>query len=359
MQEVWEVGQVRKVRKVLTTSQTSFTSRNFPNFVHLSPPAPSQSSCILCAMTSSLLLAYFLYHFTVNGHLPGTVVEQREQAQGVLDVEVISDSEPLSVAPGSQRVAMLTLHLRAHCKADVPISTISVQRRGMGSSEDIVGVYILSESRRLTNSFPIARRDGWVDLRLRSFVVPACQEREVIVAADFSPDAAPTGEHRFILYMPRNIDAGGATVTIEQTTRKVAVTRTVGPQVGTISVTYLPLLKRVTYGNGRDVMRFQLEADGYDDHLLRSVTFTNEGSAREMDLQQIFLTGTRGPVTDKASSLTGDTVQLTFDPPLLLEKNVKRIFLLRANVRASRRRTLSFVIEEPSDLISEPADARE
>jgi hypothetical protein len=49
-------------------------------------------------------------------------------------------------------------------------------------------------------------------------------------------------------------------------------------------------------------------------------------------------------------TLTGDHVRLTFDPPLLIHRNEVRMINLLADIRASRRRTVQLLIQEPSDI---------
>jgi len=309
-------------------------------------------------MGTTLLLAYFLHNFAPHGELPQEVLRQQERS-GTMMVEVVTPDQRTSVPPGATRVEMFQMRMSVPCgQENVPVEAISVQRRGMGSTEDITGVYAIVNGKRMTRSHPITRRDGWVQLRFREFEVPACGTIDVKIHADFSSEASPAGEHYFVLYHPRHIEADARQIIVTQRKSVRAVRETVGRKLGTVSVTYLQLLKRVKYGFKRDVMRFQLEADSIDDHLLRVITLTNDGAARFMDLQNLYLTGTRGPVTGRIANMDDDTVRLVFEPPVLLKKNEKRIFVLRANVLASRRRTIKFIVEEPGDLISEVVRGR-
>jgi hypothetical protein len=55
-------------------------------------------------------------------------------------------------------------------------------------------------------------------------------------------------------------------------------------------------------------------------------------------------------VTPVLPSLEGDLAPFVFDPPLLLEHGNVYLIEVRADVRASRRRTIRLLVEEPEDV---------
>ena len=309
-------------------------------------------------MTSTLLLAMFLHYYNVEGTLapPPAYRELRQvELPGSLTISVT----PVvggSVPSGAQRVPVLDIAFAASCDADVPVREITIQRKGMGDYRDIRAVYAMDGLSRISRAHELQRRDGVVTVRLGSLAVPACSTKTITIMADFESDADIAGEHRFVLEKPSDVDAGSPVKRLRLLAeRERADLRTiVADQTGNISVTYLPLLRRVTYGPRRQVMRFVLKADGIDDHRILAITLTNEGKARDLDLQNIFLPGTK-----VAASLDGDRVRLEFDPPLILRKNQDRLMILRASVLASRSKTIQFVIQEPSDVEAEVVRGRE
>ncbi len=280
-------------------------------------------------------------------------VEHATAAEPSLLIEVTPsehiESRGSSIPAGAQRVAMLRLRLSAACAADVPVTTLTLWHRGRGDRRDILSVYAMSGGRRVSRGRQFASGQGDVTLRLRSFVVPACATRELTVLADFSAEAAATGEHQLILLSEADVEAS-ALVSLS-TLRQPPFRRTVPRTVGQISVEYLTLTEPLRYGENRRVARFQLIADGADDHRIEAITLTNQGSAHDADLRNLFLESTRGErLTAVASSMEGDSVRLVFETPLILRKNDTQAFTLRADIRASRRRTIQFVIEEPGDI---------
>ncbi|MBU2213676.1 hypothetical protein KKC44_03375 [Patescibacteria group bacterium] len=302
-------------------------------------------------MTSTILLAMFLHYYNVEGTLtpPPAYRELRQvELPGSLTISVT----PVvggSVPSGAQRVPALDIAFTASCDADVPVREITIQRKGMGDYRDIRAVYAMDGLSRISRAHELQRRDGVVTIRLGSLVVPACSTKTITIMTDFESDADIAGEHRFVLEKPSDVDAGSPVKRLRLLTeRERADLQTiVADQIGKISITYLSLLRRVTYGPRRQVMRFVFEADGIDDHRILAITLTNEGKARDLDLQNIFLPGTK-----VAASLDGDRVRLEFDPPLILRKNQDRLMILRASVLASRSKTIQFVIQEPSDVES-------
>jgi hypothetical protein len=116
-------------------------------------------------------------------------------------------------------------------------------------------------------------------------------------------------------------------------------------------VEYPRILKRITYGKDRTILRLRLSASGERDLQMTRLVLTNDGSARDGDLQNIVLHDNRGrPVSPVALRLHGDRVDLFFDPPVLLLKNASKVLELHADVLASRRRTIRFLVEESADI---------
>ena len=250
--------------------------------------------------------------------------------------------------PGGQRIPLLVLRMEASCDSEISVDMLSLKHRGMGASSDILSVYSESNGRRLNRGRTI-ERNGDIDLRLRGLTIPACSDRIVYILGDFSKDAAITGRHQLVL---SKIEAN-AKVMISDV-RPSRIPYVAGVPAGNITVEYLQLPKPVRYGESRTVARLRLEADTRYNHLLKSITFTNDGSANDNDLRGIFLeAGRLRRLTNIVSEMDGDRVRLVFNPPLLLKKNKKRLLSLRADVRASRRKTIRFIIEEPGDIQAE------
>ena len=51
-------------------------------------------------------------------------------------------------------------------------------------------------------------------------------------------------------------------------------------------------------------------------------------------------------------------MRFVLSPPLILKKNQTRLLELKADVRASRSRTIQLIIEEPGDIEAERANLR-
>lgn len=311
-------------------------------------------------MVSSLLIAYFLNQFTVpldSRNRPDSSVEyiQRVLPSGHLTVDAVS-SRSATIPPGAQRVEMLVLEASADCSGDVSIETITVQRRGLGLNSDIASVYAVQRGKRISSSRTISNKDGTIPLNVQGLRIPACTNERISILADFTTNASAAGEHRLEL---QNIDAFGSTVRIQKRISTVNSTvRTSGRSVGTISVAYLKLNSRVRFGSRQVISRFTLSADTENNHSITAITFTNLGSASDADLQNIFIDFRNRRVSQEVDQLDRDTVRIVFDPPQILEKNQTLSFSLRADVRASRSRTIQFLIEEESDIESAPDYSR-
>lgn len=266
-----------------------------------------------------------------------------------------------SVPLGAQRVVMLSVTLTASCGSDLPVQSLTFSHAGLGSPADIARVYALEGERRISRSAVPDSRNGEVTIRLRSFVVPSCGTRTISVAVDMKPDAAAGGEHRLTLRHSTDVAVASAqaAVRLETQAAPALTLRTVGPSRGSLSAAFLPNLLPVNYGADRTLARFRLTADGEDDQQVAAMTLVNEGKARDGDLQHLFLADSdRRPLTPFLAALDGDRVRFVFDPPLIIGRNDQRVLVLHGDVRASRRRTIEFALQEESDIESDVVQRR-
>ncbi|MBM3230948.1 hypothetical protein FJZ28_01325 [Candidatus Peregrinibacteria bacterium] len=311
-------------------------------------------------MSSPLLIAFFFWQLQApreNAARPVTKVRYQQEMLPTGELTVTEESpDGTTVPPGAQRVPMLRLRMTASCAADVSVDTVRVLRKGLGSNADISAVYFYHRGSRISQAREIANKNGSVDFALRTVIVPACETEELMLYADFSATASAAAEHRFEL-ADDGVAALNANVRIDHR-RGAYIRKTSGAPVGQIAVGYLDLNQSIRYGSRRLVLRFTLEADSGDDQVVSAITFTNQGSARDEDLQNVYVDFRARSISTVASSMDDDTVRVEFSPPLLIERGQKLSFGLRADVRSGYSRTVRFVVEEPSDIQVEPKTGR-
>ena len=272
----------------------------------------------------------------------------------------VEPTQTLSAPRGAQHVQMMRLILRADCSGDRTVEELHLRRRGLGLHTDIAAVYAEMDGLRVSSAATVAR-DGSIDLRLHDVTVFACAEQELTISMDLSADADVAAEHRLELKGSDAVVADGALVVLKtsplvSTSRTV---RTVGDSVSTVSIEYLRLLKPVRYGDRRTVARIRLSASGLRDQEMERITFSNAGSAQNMDLRNLSLRDNRGQrLSAVVDHMHGDRVVLLLDPRLRIAKGGTRTVELTADVRASSKRTLRFLIEEPGDIVSREVRGR-
>jgi hypothetical protein len=277
---------------------------------------------------------------------PAHALEQKT----VLSVLEEGPTQTQSITKGMQRVPVVALTFSASCAGPVTLTGIALEHQGLGNHRDISRLYLLDGISRASRTAPIVSRDGSVFLRLFPIELNACASKKLVVVADISADAEVAGEHGFSIPNAKAIESSAQTVTVLQRRASQSL-RTVGGSQGTVTATFVDVLGKVTYGQQRMVARLRLRAQGNDDQVLTAITFTNDGSARATDLRRLFLESTtRTKLSRSVDALDGNRVRLVFDPPLVLRANEERLIALRADVVASRRRTIRFVLDEPSDL---------
>lgn len=298
-----------------------------------------------------LLYTFSMKHFSVTlaTILSLASLPLPAPAASPLTVEIASPASTQTIPQGAQRVPMLTVTLNAGCSNDVTVNQMTLVHTGKGEESDIERVYALSNNRRVSRASTISGANQTVTLRFIRLKLAACTSQTFDVVADYAPTAASGGEHALMLKESSDIVSTTSEVTV---IRQETTTRTTTPaRTGTIDVSYPPLSGSVTFGAQRTVARINLEADNQSDHVITSIIFTNDGKARDEDLQNLKLfTSNEKQVGSTLKQLEGDLAAFVFDPPLLLEKNQTRSFVLKADVRASKRKTIRFVIEEPADI---------
>lgn len=258
-----------------------------------------------------------------------------------------------SIPLGAQRVLMQTVTLSASCEADVTVSSITVTHASAGDARDIEHVYAMENDRRISRVTSFSGSDSRATLRMPSFVIPKCGKRIIRILADFSVDAAAQGEHSVFISSWEDVTTSATTINAKLSSN-LGASRVAPVSKGSIDIEYLPVLTSTTYGANRTLLRMRLTAKG-EAQLIRSVTLTNDGKARDTDMRRLSL-GTRDEtLTDVLPSLSGDKATFTFDPPLRLDRGEDILLLLTGDVRASRKQTIKFTVEETSDIITEDA----
>lgn len=261
-----------------------------------------------------------------------------------------------SVPKGAQRVALLRIDVSASCAGAGSVRELTLLHEGLGDASAIDRVYVTDGQKRLTRARAIDGSDGTVRLRfIPALTVAACTSRSLTVAADFSGDASASGEHRLSIELQTDVISDDALVTV--TANDGAAPAVVRPKnVGTVTATVEGTNKPLRYGADRTLARIRVEADGEADQEIRSMMLTNRGKATDDDLRNLRIQSRKGAVlTNVAASMDGDAVRLTFDPPFRLGRNDAASLELKGDVRAGKRRTVRFVLEEPSDTEAFPA----
>jgi len=264
-----------------------------------------------------------------------------------------------SIPQGAQRVPFLTLRLKASCDAPIAVSSLTLRHAGRGNATDILRAYASMGGTRLSRAVSVPARNPFT-LRLRSVVVPACDEASIIVLADLSSSAQASGEHRFdVLSVGTQNGVDVQTSSSFSSSSPAALRVTPHATAPDVTSAFRSVLTSKEYGTARVVARFLLKGGKASNQNVLSITFTNDGSARNGDLQRLYLeSSSQQRLSVPLAQMEGDTARITLTPPLLLRRNQSVLLQLRADVRASRTRTIDFVIEEPSDIEMEETGRR-
>lgn len=281
-----------------------------------------------------------------------------ESGVGELTVQVTNADGVGSVARGSSRVPLATLEFIPSCDADVSVESIDLRHTGLGATTDIRSVYLTDGFRRVTRAQRFDAKRSILTLRfLHPFTLKRCDVQRLSIMMDVSSTATVASEHSIAL-IPGTIRSSAKTVTIDE--RQNASTVVTTPfQVGSISLRFLDINGPLRYGRREKVARLQLTADAKQAHLLKKITLTNNGTARDMNLVQFTLEKSDGKnLIAPAMRMHGRTVVLEFSPSFSLDRGQTVVLNLFAEVRARHSDTVQFTLEEPSDVVAIPSNLR-
>lgn len=253
-----------------------------------------------------------------------------------------------SVARGAQRVPVLHITLAVPCSSqNVTVSSLTIERRGLGRPSDITHVYVLDGTTRITRAYTLPSNHEPLTVALRGLGIDACKTRNLTLAVDFSAEAEAASEHAFRLV---SVQAGNAAVTLETPTSKALQVGASGtPAIVTAEL--LPVLTTVSYGRNKTVARLSLQGTAGKNQRITAITLTNNGSAADDNLQNLaWYTRTGEKISDVLPQLQGRMARIMLSPGLLLEGRDTKLIELHADVRSSRKRTIRWSIEEPSDI---------
>lgn len=250
-----------------------------------------------------------------------------------------------SVAQGAQRIPLLKLQFQAACGADVVVRSLSIGHSGRGDASDLSRVYALVNGQRVSHAVSLSARQPTL-LTIASLTVPACQTKDLLLAADIAANAQAAGEHALSLVAVQ----ASVPVTILASDVSAPARITPHPSQAAISVLFRPLLTSVSYGDGRIVARLLVTGGSTVDQQLNALTLTNDGSAHDADVQSLVLETSAGEqLSAPLAQMAGRTIHIVLTHPLVLQRNQSRLLQLRANVRASRTHTIQLTLDEPSD----------
>jgi hypothetical protein len=256
----------------------------------------------------------------------------------------------VTVPQGAQRFVVGVLEVTADCGADLALEEVIVRHRGLGDRTELTSVSLFTDGVRRTQARGLDRRADTAVRFLRGVSVPACETRSFELQVSLS--ATAMGEHE--LQVVRVATAAGDLQVVGQAGEAVSVT----PHATPVQVSFVsrPITTSLAYGSQRTVARFVLRNDGRRAVEVTALVLTNDGAARDADLQQLQLRTAGGEeLSAVLSSLTGDVARFSLMSPLRLEAGAERLLIVRADVRGRRKRTIDFVLADPADVVGREA----
>ena len=284
--------------------------------------------------------------------------DARAKIQGGL---VKISSAPLNLTslylPTGSRGNVLAVFRFEAVGRNVKITNLTFTQQGVASDNIIDAAYLVDEAGIIYGDrYGLTNKRLYLNLAGQPLVIPAGENKTFYLKADLKPVSGAAGQTlKFGILNAVDVAAdarvAGAFPALGQEFRLADGVNNLG-KVRITSVILNKEVEKVSLGaNNKALAAFRLaEASGNEDVLIKKITLTNIGSARDGDLRNFKLINQGGSAAIKAQTAVGGKVDFIFEPGYLLRKNHYEDFTLKADIISGDGREIKFIINNQSDL---------
>lgn len=272
--------------------------------------------------------------------------------EGDLELSLAASTPDATVIPYDVKgVTYLTLLARAGDE-DVEITGLTVERAGLGESNDFDKIYAAVDGVRVGNKRTLGSDDE-VELFFTTdknkIVVPANSFVEIDVMADMGAASSDSGNVSFLRVTDVETDAA-VDADFPIVGNEMALSGIAGPA---LDFEYSGDTDEVNVGDMQiEVAEFVLDGDDSEDVMLYSVTLKQEGSAGTDEVVNYTLYDDNdnviaGPVDARSD----DYVVFELDTPFLLEEDENNYdFTVKADIASGNGETVELELDEATDV---------
>lgn len=273
------------------------------------------------------------------------------EGDGTLMVEVV-DMDDDTVPTGAMGVTVLGLEVTA-MGGDMTLSSLEVERTGVGSADDIEAVYVYHGSERLTNGRTLNSTTNSIEFTGLDIEVAEGDTEMVYIRVDFTEAADAASEHSF------EINSGSLTATggdIEADYPLAGPTYTVsGTAAAEVEISPSGTLSNVTMGaEGAEISQFEISASN-EDVSVQEITLSVEGTVSPAALSDLKLMHDGEVVAETEEVNSEDRVTFVLGEEVNIEENDDEEFEVVATIgsEADPDDTVTLYMDETADLLAE------
>jgi hypothetical protein len=278
------------------------------------------------------------------------------KGNGTLEVSVSSKNPMGDTVPrGANGVTMLSIDLTASCDDDVWLNDLTLLHEGFGSPSDMDGVYATVNGERVTRKRTVDSKAQTATIHFTTPLnVMKCKTTTLDLMADFSTTATTSGEHNLVVELPSDFDSNAKEVTgtfpMKGKTFKVGAVTSGILTVDARSVSPTS----VKLGDTEAVIgKYEFSANSTEDQTLYSVTFQQNGTAKDGDVTNLKVrSADKTVLTNTVASTKGDFVTLVFNPPRVFKSSDRATLELVADISGGANDTVKMEFEESSDIFA-------
>ena len=278
---------------------------------------------------------------------------------GLLKIELASLNLTSVYLPTGSRGNAVAAFKFAAVSGEAKISQLTFTQQGVSGDEIIEAAYLVDEAGVIYGDrYVLNNKHLYLNLTAQPIIIPAGENKIFYLKVDLKPVSGATGQTlKFGLINSLDIAAAS---------QLAASFPLVGPEfrladgssnLGKVSATLKvisPAGDTVSVGaTNKTVAAFRLaEVSGNEDVLIKNITLTNMGSARDGDLRNLVLVDQDGSQLMKVQITGGQKVSFSFEPGYLIRKNHYVDFNLKIAVVSGDGRDLKFVILNDNDIVA-------
>lgn len=275
---------------------------------------------------------------------------------GQLIVTLDKSSPKASVLPFATAGNIVSNFKFQAVRNSVKINSITLTKGGIISENRIESIYLEDENgTRFGDIVPVNNWQPTIRFAPTALTIPKNSQRILRVKVNFASGSEVNYTVNFGIQQESDIEAdadvSGIFPLVGETHKLVAIQGLAG-QVSAASIKVNDIVRQVNIGTKKEtVAKFQIsETSGNEKVAITKIIFTNEGSARSDDIDNIALYEDKKLAAKERDIINGQVVFDLTKKNIVIDKNDSVDLAVKVDILQGENSTLKFIIADSSDI---------